>query len=260
MESNSFVSIDEVVAFASSLINDDNFELQSNAMYKYYAKLALEELAITTFFNIVTEDFVNWNSEENGTMCLPDGVFNIRNVMLFNFKDEAKKCSCSCKCNKSCWADFKEAFYKVGFNKFGKTGVSTANIVEGWNPSPAKIYIGENDVIYFNTQSGRIAFSDSAKVYKNLRIEFNGFGSNNKSLPIVPQMFRLAVAYKTAESVLMRAKNRDKSRRTDWADIQDTLYRTDRVGIWGKAKRLASQLDTKKRKDLNMYYENMQIK
>ncbi len=214
MTSSEFISIEEIVSEAASLISDEGFKLANFGYYIMAAHRAVEELSIDTFYKKVTVDTFDWNECGDLKFEMPKNLFNIKEVYLFNSSCKTK-CNCS---DKSCWNSFAIAHWKRQFNTFGSSGIATAKVLNGGRDELQPKYVNSGSLIYYGIQENQMCFSDSAKGYKNIRIVANGFASSNSDLPVIPRLARNFIVSAVKERVLYRRKHIDKSSRLDWGD------------------------------------------
>lgn len=246
MTSGDFISIEEIVAEAASLIDDESFKKAGKSYYIMSAHRAVEELSIDTFYKKVTIDIFNWDECGDLKFTQPKNIFNIKEVYLFN--SNCKE-SCSCQCNssivKSCWTSFAIAHFKRQYNTFGASGIATSKISEGnYDYINRRLFTIPCSIVYYGIQNDMMCFSNSAKGYKNLRIVANGFSSSNEDLPVIPRLARKAIVDYVKERVLYRIKHNDKQSRIDWADaISDLNGAGNKDGSWTLARRRLRMLD-----------------
>jgi len=229
MDSIEFITTEEIVAEGVEYLGVTSFTKGvGRSFYELIVHRAVEDLALHTFFQVVTKDVYNWNcgcgsscsGGTNGILPLPKNMFNVKEIYLFNSQCDSKRqstsgCGCSsqtvpgnsdtvggdeigCCKNKDCWQYFVEAHWARTFNRFGSSGIKTKTLpgfghdpVHGkrfWGNSGSSLYGG--CLVYFGIQTGNICISDSGFNFKNMRIVANGFGTDNCELPLIPRPLR----------------------------------------------------------------------
>ena len=148
------------------------------------------KLSLATFYHEVTTDILDWNECGNDYITVPVNCFNIRQLYAFNSNCPGDKCSC--KCNNQnipeCWSFFREIHLKRGYDGFGGTGIKTAKITNRYDSINRVQVYPYVDLLWYNTQNEKIISSEGTRHFKNIRIVYNGFPSNNDTLPVIPRV------------------------------------------------------------------------
>lgn len=271
------VSVAEMITDISQNLYDEEFNKLGRSYYKMLVHRALQAFAIESFYQIVTKDIYNWNEEKTFILDIPSNSFNLREMIFFNSSCKGSTCSCSSGNNgyPTCWGSFRIAHYKRTFNRFGSSGIETANISNRSNRDP--VYqmpdynmsmslngvnsYNRNNLIFFGDQEGSYCISDNADEYKNVRLRYNGIGVDSDKAPAVPLVFRDAIIDKCVERACFRLKLKYPEYRVHWMDSMISLDgKNGEPGSWKKAKRLAKRMDTKKKEDYREYFGNMDNK
>jgi len=85
VDSRDFISTQEIIAEATEYLNDSNFSHGiGKSLYELMVHRSIESLALSTFFQKVTKDIFNWNKCGDGTIPIPQNLFNVRELYLFN--------------------------------------------------------------------------------------------------------------------------------------------------------------------------------
>lgn len=93
MNSNDFVSTDEVVAEAAEYLEDTDFTHGvGKSFYELVVHRTIESLALNMFFSTVTKDIFNWNKYGNNIIEIPKNCFNIKQIYLFNSSCDKRRC------------------------------------------------------------------------------------------------------------------------------------------------------------------------
>lgn len=302
MRSTSFISTEEVVAEAVEALNDADFTHGiGRSYYELIVHRTIEELALSTFFQRVTQDIFNWNSCGNFTFDLPKNMFNLREIYFFNSSCDKNRgsdcCSGSCSpcndcvdgtppvvcgdggtagtglgvncascCNeKTCWSDFVTGYWKRQFNRFGESGIKTAERTQFYYESnrgyDSTVRHTRGNLVYFGVQNGQICVSDSGKCFKNVRLVANGFGTDNCELPIIPRELRNvcvdSLKVKGCQRLMLLYPEYKQMYQVYSADLNGS---GNAPGSRLQAERFVKSLNSKQREDYNKYYSNPDIK
>lgn len=268
MTGNDFVSAHEIAADAAQQIADEGFKKARFTFYLSVIHRAVEELALDTFYKVVTKDIFNWNECGDMKFEIPANLFNIKEIYLFNSncgKNEGCDCSVNEDGTKCCWTGYKIVHWKRLFNRFGSTGLKTSKIGAGhYDYVNAIRVIPYCGIVYAGLQDGVLALSDNAKGFANMRIVANGFASSNSELPVIPRMARQAIVDKCKERVLYRLKHKDPTQRQNWIDaFNDLNYgakTASNPGSWVLVRRRLGALDGWAKAALNEYFAGIDSK
>lgn len=292
MKSSDYISSKEIVAEAASNIDDEGYKKCGYSFYLNSVHRATEALSIDTFYHTVTKDVYNWNSCKDLTVAMPNNLFNIREMYLFNqtcekCDTEGVKCECERRDennnvwgtkidNRSKWGNFQIVHWKRLYNSFGSSGIATARVglnrdrVLGTGPLSIGAGLGlgygysAKSLVYCGIQDNMICFNEHAGHYKNLRIVANGFASENTELPIIPRLAREAVVDKVCATVLYKLKNKDRSYRVDWMDAVQKLNKgtgqPSDPGSWTLATRRLRMIDSFQKQEMLNYFAGIDCK
>lgn len=244
MNTNDFVSIDQILSEVLMFCNDENLRHGlTKGFYHLQIRNAIDELAIDTFFDERTVDLPL--DPELLQVEMPSNLFNIREIYLW-------KGDC-CKPETSVIVHWKRLFN----NKWGGEHY-TANQKENmqsdpfYKPSFSSNYGGNGNLYYANFQNGLVMFSRNSKNYPKVRFVGNGFGGEVNELPIIPRFLREAVVDFTVEKALFARKKRSKEDRIDWMDAYNRLTKPY-DGSWAKAQTRIATLNTWERENITTY-------
>lgn len=274
MESSEFISIDQILSDLLTLANDEDYSRSGLDKGFYITRIhdAVTYFALETFYQVVTKDIINFDKNKNGVIDIPINCFNIREIYLFNGNsncnntNHSEGCSCS---GKSSLDDYVSVHWKRTLN-VGSSGIKMSRIKERnrdavlsgsdmYSYTPNKDNINTNGLYYCNIQGGRIILSDNCTSdYKNIRIIYNGMGSDNGSIPCIPRIIKDGIFDKASVDVFYYLKVRDKSYRTDYADAFNRLNGVGRTkGSLRECKNRILAMDSFKRADIIEYLSNV---
>lgn len=254
MNSNDFVSVDHLLAEITSTLNDVEFRSGfSKGWYISRIQDALQELSFDTFWLKVQQDIT---IPENLQIPMPPGVFNVREIYLYNGE--------VCHPQKS-----QVVYWKRNFNNnFDGDGYTSRVKDDGSQSSdifqPNQRIMGSSNYIgfagmkfYYNTVNGLIMLSRDCSAYPNIRIVYNGMGGEIGDLPVVPRFFERAVNDYVEERFYNAMKSRDPRKyRILWNDAYSRL--NDLVGgSWNKARKRIKAMDSSEKASMEEYISNM---
>ncbi|MFI4962847.1 MAG: hypothetical protein ACHP6H_03215 [Legionellales bacterium] len=224
--------------------------------YKSRLQQAIEKLAISTFYDVLTGDYT---MPKNFISPLPVNCFNIREVYLWNG-------SC-CQPEHSVIVHFKRLFnnkpngqnYTALRNDKNHDGDPFYNWGEngyGWGNGglwgPFALY-------YANIQNGHIMFSSNAQGYSNYRLVYNGFGGEIGNPPLVPRLLRDVVIDMVVCSIFQVFMAREpRTYITLFREYNEKLYNY-RSGTFWEAKNRISAMNTWARTDYETYQDRPNI-
>lgn len=182
MRSSDFLTTEEIVAEGVEYLADTDFTHGiGRSFYELIVHRAIEELAISTFFQKVTIDIFNWNCDGRMTFKMPANTFNLKEIYFFNSSCDSNRCTTECE---TCVVD--DCCSSGNQNDTSNTGItSSENRVES---SP----ITQNPVsdVTFTSDTHNTGCGDSSEVgcckYKgcwthfevgHYAVNFNRFGS-----------------------------------------------------------------------------------
>lgn len=246
METNEFVSIDNILFNVLSQVNDE--EMKKGFVKGWYVqkiKDALTELAFDTHFDNKYKDV---ELPSNLAIPMPKDCFNIRKIYLYNG-------DCCTPSNSMV------VHWKRGFNNQKDGSGYTANVMESGGRNPRDpfynnyptdiLYDGSRETVYFaNIQGGKIMFSSGCAGYGKVRIEFDGIGGFSDEMPVIPRLFRAAIESFVVEKFYAAMKGRDPRKwRTSHSDSL-SLMNVE----WDKAKLRAKRMHSWEKENLREYW------
>lgn len=271
MESSEFISIEQILSDLVTLTNDEGYSRSGLDRGFYISRIhdAVTYFALETYYQTVVKDIINFDTDNNGVLNIPVNAFNIKEIYLFNgsgCNQHPEGCTCG---NDIDSADYVYVHWKRTLSHTKKTGLRTMKIRQNssstdpvFNPVYGeRNFYGSNfvpsNLYYFNLQSGKIILSENYSNYKNIRLVYNGMGSENCELPCIPRILKDGITDKAALDTFMYLKVRDKSYRVDYLDIKERFYGNNRnKGSLKECKSRISMLDSAKRESLREYLGN----
>ena len=273
MESSEFVSVEQLLSDLLTLANDEDFSRSGLDKGFYVSRIhdAVTYFALETFYQTITKDIINFDVNKDGILDIPINCFNIKEIYLFNGTNKCGKdghdLGCSCN-NKQPLEQYVNVHWKrtlnVGSSKIKMSRIKSANtdpVLSGTNMhryALNKDFISTRGLYYANAQSGKLILSDNCTTdYKNIRIIYNGMGSENGTLPCIPRIIKDGIFDKASVDTFYYLKVRDKSYRVDYVDAFNRLNGTGRVkGSLTECKRRISSMDSFKRTSIMEYLSN----
>jgi hypothetical protein len=257
MNSSDFTKIDHILSDVVTFVGDENLMLgYSIGFYRARIHDAIRELALDTYYPKFTKDTLDWNKDNNCRFTIPINCFNVREIYLYNKTCSDSKCSSSCNCSKNTAV---EVHLKRRFNNTNKVNSSKINSSSQSDPVNRRGFSGGYSSLYYcSIQNGVIMLSDNCENYNTIRLVYNGTSFSGNDDGSIPSMFQQAVTDYAVENSLRAIKNKDKSRRVDWSDAYNILYRGNRrhPGTWKLALRRAKSLSTFEKNSIKAYTSN----
>ena len=268
------VSPDEILSDVLQYVGDEEFKDNSRGYYVSQIQQALQELAFDTFFDKRTDTF---KVPENLVLDMPEGMFNIRQIYLYN--------GVECNISNSVNVYWKRNYYTKGNGFLARDkGVNPDDPFyqsRGFTRHSGHDHLGAHshnnsydnslrrqsnatsisNSYYYNIQAGKIMFSSSVRSFQNIAIEYNGVGANIGEVPFIPMLFREAIKAWVIDAAL-----RVKMARSVGADFNkwQTLYSINNAelkrpftGLWAEAEVRAKMIDSKQREDLKEYLSRL---
>jgi hypothetical protein len=237
------VSLDEVVSSLSSRLGDRSFKIMSKGFYKQIVQDALRELAFESFFDKRHEALPY---PENNVLELPAGVFNIKEVYLFNGNE--------CNIQTARRVYFKKDMIVSGAGYFAKhTGNPNMN-----DPFYKERTSGLGTQPICSMQNGMLMFAYSGG-YENILLVYNGTGGDLFKVPFIPEYLKQAIivwsSFNLAEVYMANDKENFQLYRTIAASNEKKIY--DLSGPWEEAKRRVKRANDKERQDFKEYMSRM---
>lgn len=243
-----YVSPDEIMADVTSFIDDEGMKQLSEGFHLSSIQKALSELAFDTYFD---QRLFTAPVPDCLKVDLPDGLFNIEHVYLYNGSD----------CNV---AGRRKVWYARNYTRFGGGTFKEQQGLNGGDPFMEDTTARSGEIPYYNAKGGVLMLSGACKGYENVLVEYRGMGCPIGETPFIPHMFRRAVTDWVTWEALKVLKARG------WAPAQSLLVDVKRdlfggngpleVGSWMEAKRRARAIDIGARNDIAKYLSNLSLK
>lgn len=180
--SNDYLSVNHVLAEVSMACGDKDFRNGfSKGWYVSRIQDALQEIAIDTFYQKITDDF---DIPSNLNLEMPDNSFNIRLMIAYT--------GACCVPSTSAVIHWKRNYNNKGKVDGALTrheGTGRANTSDPILPSTR----GIDNLYYAAVQEGVISFSPAVAQFDKVRITYNGMGIQVGDTPVIPRFFERAV-------------------------------------------------------------------
>jgi hypothetical protein len=248
-----------IISKAASLVGDSSYEFKSKAGYISIVQKAIEELAITTYFE---ETWKSFEFPENLTLEMPGDCFNIRDIYLFDGQ--------ACDIGKS-----RKVYWKRNYYTEGKGYVANDKWENGNDPfypshnmypggaypdnlasrSLIRYQNNPGNIYFYNIQNGNIMFSSSCKnAGQRIMLHYNGLGCEFGEAPLIPALYRTAIEDYVCEFVLREKMAVTPSQATTqlWK-IYDNRLNNPMNGSWKEAEMRAKKMNASQRQELNTY-------
>ena len=255
MNSNSFVSVNHILAEVTATLNDREYR---NGLSKgwYISRIqdALQELAFDSFYQKITRDF-DFPSDDL-KIEMPANAFNLREIYGWNG-------SC-CSPQTSAIIYPKRLFNNKGGDGRGytarvkKTGESIGNDPFQPNYTNDGNFTNYPDVKYsYNIQNGVIMFSSSCAGFQKIRLVYNGIGVEDiGDYPSVPRFFERAINDYIAERYYAVKQGEDPRMWVTMHDRALAQLNDYRDGNWHKSIRRVKFMDTAEKEGYEEYFSN----
>lgn len=269
MNTNTFITTNQILADVLKFVDDERYEINSKGFYISTIQRALEGLAFDTFFDERNEDFPFPTDTFN--LEMPKGAFNIRNIYLFNGTqcDIGRSQNVYWKRNfithgQGYFANNKsnnvdDPFYPNNFRTDDKH-ITDALGGKGRNVGNPAFNRGSTveNTFYYNIQNGLIMFSSRCAMFEKVLLVFNGTGTDIGDVPLVPIFFREAIIDFVTETALRirMAKEPAGPWRVLWQIAKQNIG-SDFNGSWYKAERMVKQMNSGQRSNLKEYLSKM---
>lgn len=245
MEFAGDVSVNELLA--DILIQSHDEDLRSGFTKGYYIsqiQRAVEDLGYDIFFQTITRDFKM--DKKKLILKMPNGSFNIREIYLFNGD--------CCSKDGSVIVHWKRLFNNLpggtthtAKRKENNTG-QTDPIFDPFIRDFA--FIPPTNLYYANIQNGTIMFSSNCADFDNIRLVYNGVGTEDiGDEPVIPRIIREAVIDFVLESIFRAKYAKDRTFRAQWSDAYNK-YHNPVDGSKIRAERRVKKLGSWKREGL----------
>lgn len=231
---NDFIPIIDILSDVAQMVGDPDFSRGlSKGFYVRQISEAIEELALDTYFQVLTHDAEF--PADTLIMSLPANCFNIREIHLYDGV-----------CGKPTTS--RPVWFKRRYNNSQGGEEYTAKRKETGLSDPfMPTNGGEDNLYYANIQNGNIMFGSLCKNHAFVRLVYNGMGAEITEVPLIPRPLRQAVIDWTRERILTIFAARDRSvlslLNLARLDLQgDGTPRNP--GSWKKAERYVKKMGT----------------
>lgn len=249
MDTTAKVSVNVILNAVLRRVNDENYREYGFSRGYYVSKIqeALEELAVTTFFDELTIDIKM--DKKRLAIPLPENFFNLDNIYLWNGD------CCTPDNSVNVW--WKHDYNNKGHGPEHSTRYrDDSNNSDPFYPSAFPIqhhhFGGHRGVPTANIYNGLLMFSSDAEGYDWIRLEGNGYAGAIGDEPCIPRFLRRAIVDYSTEQVFADVMTRRQGFRTRWADAYRSLY--DNVnGSWQQAENRIKSMHGWEKKSMDEY-------
>lgn len=265
-----FISIDNLLGDIGVSVNDQSYNRGLDKGW-YVSRLhrAIQDLAISTFYDTQTKDIFDWFNGNDLNYPIPANCFNIKEIYLFN--GECKNETCSGSCCDTCEKRYDSArsvkvHWKPTYRNNGESGITTANINKDNRDSVdtgfyTKHHYFSGNTYYGNLQNGLMMFSDSCKNYSHIRIVYSGMGAaEDETEPSVPRILSRVIHDRVKMEAFQAIATREKTpaARADYMDAKEEYYGNGRTikGSKLEAESLLKKMSAWERKSYNDYLQS----
>lgn len=257
MNTGHYITPDEIIFNAAAMAGDKDFKVMNKGFYISLIQDAFNELSISSYFAEQRAD-LDFPSETL-TLPLPEDCFNVKNIYIFNGD------LCNIQNSRKVW--WKRNYYTKG-NGFIANDKGSNNRDPYYEKhsylynDKSYIRVDQKDrideALYYNIQMGNIMFSSSCRnAGTKVHIHYNGTGGSVIDAPIIPKMFKAAIADYVTEAALRFRMANEPSMARVWMGMQQ-LYerRLDKEGMngsWHSAIMKVKRLNDSQKEELSEY-------
>jgi hypothetical protein len=247
MATPGYVSPDEIFSEVTMMIGDEPAKELSRGFHMGSMQKALSELAFDTYFDVRT-----WSAPLTDlTLALPEGVWNIEHVLLFNGTD--------CEAG-----PVRNVYFKEGFTRYAKAAMMEQRGEMDGDPFMESTITQAGGICYYNTLDNYLMLSDACGGWANVYVKYRGMGCAIGSAPIIPAQLRQAVTDYCTWRALKALKARGNPISASLLqDIKRDLFGGNgplEVGSWKQAQRRVQDVDIKAHNDYAKYLSNLSLK
>lgn len=236
-----YTTPDDIIAEATSLVDDEEMRVRSRGYYLSLIRDALQEMAFDSMFD--TRVFTAAIPPEL-IIDIPEGLAGIRNAYLYN--------------GPVCAVETAQNVYWHRNMVRHDSGNYFANNREGMRDRimETSVPFQQTNLYYFNVQNGKLMLSSSCAQFESFYLEYSGLGSDIGKEPVIPEYIKSAIVDYVVYNTLAFRMARDPNR---WAALYDRaerrLYGGNRpqMGSWHQAMVRVNSIDPKQRDDMSKY-------
>jgi len=236
-----FTTPDDVIAKATSLVDDEEMRFRSRGFYLSVIREGLKELAFDTMFD--TRVFTA-AIPQSLVITLPEGLAGIKQLYLYN--------------GSTCSLENAQNVYWHRNMVRHNSGNYFANNREGMEDRIMETSMKHQDpwLYYFNVQNGKLMLSSSCAAFESIYLEYSGLGSDIGQEPIIPDYLEQAITDYVVYNTLAVRMAKDPGR---WAGLYSAADQRlngggrPQMGSWHAAKVRINSIDPKQRNDMSKY-------
>lgn len=270
METGTYVTTNIILSDVLKRVDDEKFLINSEGYYRSLVQQALEGLAIDSFFDKRHEDYDFPAQSLN--LPMPRGAFNIKEIFLYhgNEFNIGRSQNVYWKRNfitngNGYTAKAKEGqpdpFHSTAFRRADFWIDKALHNLPVTSNNPSLSTLGSFNFAYFcNIQNGMIMFSSVCRNFEKVRIMFNGTGCDIGDVPMIPVIFRRAVADHATVAALEIRMAKEPQKWGPLLKYWDGKLNGTKSGFdgsWYEAKYLAKTMHSKFREDIGEYLSKL---
>lgn len=229
------LSINNVLADVTVILNDEDNKLLTPGYYKAQVKLALDELGFDISFLSVPLDIP---MPVDLIVPMPIGCFNLKQIHIYTGTPMDVQYETN-------------VFWKKGRQTKGKdTGYTADSHAYNLTDPFFKVIRDDWSVYFFTVNNGSIYLSDSCEGFDYVKLVYDGIPSKNLSeVRMIPPECRKAIVDWVTDKCAGALKMRDARYRIIQIDAQRSLDEYGLNGSWHLAQQRLVRLDHKQLKD-----------
>lgn len=242
-----------VISKVVSLVDDEGYEFKSKAGYISIVQKAIEELAITTYYQEAWKDF---EFPDNLILEMPSDSFNLRNIYIFQGP------VCDIGRSQKLW--WKRNYYTQGGGYIANDKWTNNDPFIASHSSYPYVHqaplmdrstmYSPNDLYFYNIQNGQIMFSSSCKnLGGRVMLHYNSLGCEFGEAPLIPSIFRTAIEDYVCEFVLRERMARDQKSFSGLWKVYENRLNNPMNGSWKEAEMRAKKMNASQRGDMAVY-------
>ena len=241
MDSNDYLSVNHLLAEITMACGDKDFRNGvSKGWYISRIQDALQEIAIDTFYQKITDDF---DVPDDLNLAMPENSFNIRLMIAYR-----GACCVPSSMGVIHWKRNYNNKKKVDGALTRHMGTGKTNGNEPIMPSTR----GVGSLLYAGVQGGFISFSPAVAQYDKIRITYNGMGIQVGDTPVIPRFFeRVVNAYVRSQYWLIKLAEEPRK----WVGNYDRAVGEHGVQM-EKAKMRVASMNSWEKESMEEYISN----
>lgn len=236
-----FTTPDDIIAEATSFVDDEEMRFRSRGFYLSLIRDALQELAFDTMFDTRTFTAA---VPSNLIIELPEGLAGIKQVYLYNGPVCAIETAQNVYWHRN-MVRHADGNYLANNRERMQDALMETSMPVVWD-----------NLFYCNVQNGKLMLSSSCAQFESVYMEYSGIGSDIGKEPIIPEYLKSAVVDYVVFNTLAVRVAKDPNR---WAMVYNMADRRlnggnrPQGGSWHQAMVRVNSIDPKQRNDMSKY-------